>query len=205
MPKGLLYFLPWTLLLPFLRWNRFPEGRARATAIGLAAGIAFSFVAVSLLPGSLPRYTMPLLGAAAWGLAFALRHEAIAFLRDLPRKITLAVAVICLAMLVYGFAIVPRREAKAKIRPLGERINAVVPPNERLYAINPDYQPHFFYVDAPVIYVNSLAELPAQARFIWSDAVDADTLKAEGAVARLTLRDYRRWGGVILERKPAQP
>ena len=32
-------------------------------------------------------------------------------------------------------------------------INAVVPPNETLYAVDPDYQPVFFYVNAPLEYV----------------------------------------------------
>jgi 4-amino-4-deoxy-L-arabinose transferase-like glycosyltransferase len=63
IPRGLAYFLPWTLLLGWALWRRpaFASERAMRIASGLAWGIALSFLAISLLPGSLARYTMPLL------------------------------------------------------------------------------------------------------------------------------------------------
>jgi len=37
------------------------------------------------------------------------------------------------------------------------------PTNETLYAVNPDYQPVFFYVKAPVHYVSHVKNLPQDA------------------------------------------
>jgi hypothetical protein len=40
-----------------------------------------------------------------------------------------------------------------------------VPQTETLYAVNPDYQPVFFYVKAPVQYVSSVKTLPPNVRY----------------------------------------
>ena len=44
-------------------------------------------------------------------------------------------------------------------------INSVVSPNETLYAVDPEYQPVFFYVKAPLEYVSDVQELPADAHY----------------------------------------
>ncbi|PYJ01596.1 MAG: hypothetical protein DMF00_04425 [Verrucomicrobia bacterium] len=40
-----------------------------------------------------------------------------------------------------------------------------MPTNEILYAVNPDYQPVFFYVKAPVRYVSYVENLPHDAHY----------------------------------------
>jgi hypothetical protein len=45
---------------------------------------------------------------------------------------------------------------RQQVKKAAAEINALVPPNETLYAVNPDYQPVFFYVKAPVQYVSDV-------------------------------------------------
>jgi hypothetical protein len=54
---------------------------------------------------------------------------------------------------------------RQQVKRAAAEINAVVSPNETLYAVNPDYQPVFFYIKAPVTYVSDIKELPADTRY----------------------------------------
>jgi hypothetical protein len=51
------------------------------------------------------------------------------------------------------------------VKKAAAEINALVPANETLYAVNPDYQPVFFYVKPPVKYVGYIRKLPADTRY----------------------------------------
>ena len=54
---------------------------------------------------------------------------------------------------------------RQQVKKAAAEINALVPPNETLYAVNPDYQPVFFYVKAPVQYVSHVKNLPRNVRY----------------------------------------
>jgi len=54
---------------------------------------------------------------------------------------------------------------RQQVKKAAAEINALVPANETLYAVNPDYQPVFFYVKPPVKYVSHIRKLPADARY----------------------------------------
>ena len=69
IPRGLMYFLPWLLLFPFARFSKFHDESHRQLARALAWGIAVPFVAVNLVPGSVARYSMPVIVEASWLLA----------------------------------------------------------------------------------------------------------------------------------------
>jgi hypothetical protein len=60
---------------------------------------------------------------------------------------------------------VPRLQARQKIKPIAVKIEAVIPGQERLYAVDPDYQPFLFYVRRPIVYVSRVADLPSNARY----------------------------------------
>ena len=141
IPRGLGYFLPWTLLLGWavVRRPTFANDRTARIAAGLASGVAISFFAVSLLPGALPRYTMPLLVPATWFVALLLAdaHWELPRWLDLrrptalPRQLRLPAVlalVACLGVVIYALAVVPLRQQRAKVRPIAAQINAVVPP-----------------------------------------------------------------------------
>src|SRR5205809_6034346 len=77
IPRGLIYFLPWVLLFPFVRFSAFHDYAAQRLARGLAWGIAVPFVALSLVPGALPRYSMPVIAPASWLLAMSCTGQAL--------------------------------------------------------------------------------------------------------------------------------
>src|SRR5262249_8498796 len=54
---------------------------------------------------------------------------------------------------------------RQQVKRAAAEINALVPQNETLYAVNPDYQPVFFYVKAPVQYVSYVRNLPRNVRY----------------------------------------
>ncbi len=185
IPRGLGYFLPWTLLIFFGK---------RSVSSGLFWGIAISFLAVSLIPGSLARYTMPLLVPAAWLAAI--------FLRERQRLVFVTTAIVCVAMLIYGFAATPFLRQREKVRNIAAQINAALPPDVPLYAIDPDYQPALFYVRDPIVYLSRVGELPAGARFLLVQPADeAEALRGGRALVRL--RDYRKKEVIVVERTPA--
>jgi hypothetical protein len=54
---------------------------------------------------------------------------------------------------------------RQQVKKAAAEINALVPTNDTLYAVNPDYQPVFFYVKAPVQYVSDVENLPGSVRY----------------------------------------
>ncbi|MGI8436658.1 MAG: ArnT family glycosyltransferase [Chthoniobacterales bacterium] len=193
IPRGLGYFLPWTLLVPVF-WRK--QRPATDVVVGLACGIAVPFVVVSLLPGALSRYNMPLLAPSAWLMAMLLGGE----LRW-PRLIT---ALTCVVMIGYGFAVTPFLGRREKVRNIAARINQAIPPNETLYAVDPDYQPWLFYVREPLVYLPELTDVPADARDILVQGQDEDAVRESRQWwprrARIVLRvqDYRKRSATLL-------
>jgi hypothetical protein len=61
---------------------------------------------------------------------------------------------------------------RQQVKKAAAEINALVPANEALYAVNPDYQPVFFYVKAHVEYVSNVNKLPVDARYFLVRADD---------------------------------
>ncbi|MFN2475322.1 MAG: ArnT family glycosyltransferase, partial [Chthoniobacterales bacterium] len=208
IPRSVGYFLPWTFLLLFLPRAVFADDRAAKMASGLAWGTALSFIGVSLLPGALARYTMPLLGAASWLAAMLLTAERF----DLPRWLrprrpsgvlpalrlpVIVAAIAAVAIALYAVAAIPYLKKREKVRNLAQQINAAVSANEPLYAVDPDYQPFLFYVRDPIIYVPRVADLPTTAREVLVQARDESealqSVKWQPLTPRavLRLKDYR--------------
>ncbi|MBA3881390.1 MAG: glycosyltransferase family 39 protein [Chthoniobacterales bacterium] len=215
IPRGLAYFLPWTILLAFMSSARFAGERDAGMASGLAWGIALSFITVSLVPGALPRYTMPLLAAAAWLVAMLITAETFdlpAWLRPRPmariplelRVPAFVAAAVCLAIAVYAFAAMPFLKKRQKVRNIAAQINAALTPGQPLYAIDPDYQPSLFYVRDPIIYVPRVLDLPPEAREVLVQARDeaaatsSDRWEPMKAHPVLRLRDYRNKSVTLL-------
>ena len=55
--------------------------------------------------------------------------------------------------------------SRQKVKNIAAQINAAVPAGETLYAIDPNYQPFFFYMHSPVKYLSSVEELPWETRY----------------------------------------
>jgi 4-amino-4-deoxy-L-arabinose transferase-like glycosyltransferase len=174
----------------------------------LLAGIAIPFAIVNLMPGALPRFVMPSLAPAAWWFGELLSQESLHWPRWLGGKnfsahlrnriFVIVTAVVCVSMLAYATLIVPRLYHREKIKTHARQINAIVPASVPLYAVDPDYQPYLFYVNAPVRYVSSINELPPDTKFFLvqpeNEEEAARTNHWAPARTQLVLRiiDYRK-------------
>jgi hypothetical protein len=97
---------------------------------------------------------------------------------------------------------------RQQVKSAAAEINALVPPSETLYAVNPDYQPVFFYLKAPVQYVSDVKELPRNVHyFLVRGENDAEALAAQKwaplrarPIARV--RDYSKREMVLFKVAP---
>ncbi|HEX4653688.1 MAG TPA: glycosyltransferase family 39 protein [Candidatus Udaeobacter sp.] len=172
IPRAATYFLPWVLLLPFVRFSKFQNATQRRFARGLGWGITVSFLAVNLVPGSIARYSMPVITPACWLLAMTYVGHALQWPqirrrgdRDWNRLVAAFVAVgLAIGAIGYPLTAIVLKN-RQQVKKAAAEINAIVPPTETLYAIDPDYQPVFFYVNAPLKYVSHIEKLPPDTHY----------------------------------------
>jgi 4-amino-4-deoxy-L-arabinose transferase-like glycosyltransferase len=177
IPRGLAYFLPWTLLLPLVRGVELRTSCETNLLRALIWGCAVPFLVVNLLPGALPRYSMPILVPASWLLAMTLTASEVRLpawwrawqIPPAQRRLRL---VICTAIAagigicLYAVAVVPALQRRSKVKPTAAQIDALVPKSEALYAVDPDYQPFLFYMISRLVYVSRIDDLPLNARYL---------------------------------------
>jgi hypothetical protein len=110
-----------------------------------------------LVPGMLPRYTLPLIIPYSLLLALLLKAE----LKEGILRWPLAVA--CLTgtgMLAYGVLFAPRIAAHGYARDFAAKVNAVKPAESPIYIFNPAVQPEIFYIRGPLLFADGVKELP---------------------------------------------
>jgi 4-amino-4-deoxy-L-arabinose transferase-like glycosyltransferase len=169
-PRAFAYFLPWILLLPFIRLSKIADPLQRNVAYGLAWGSIVPLVVVLLIPGTLPRYILPLEAPFCWIAGSAIANEAFQWTIKgirVPRALIfslVAIGVIA-AMIIFPLRSVTYLKRHERIKPIAAQINALLPSGQRLYAIDPDFQPYLFYVRAPITYLTTLDELPTDAHY----------------------------------------
>jgi 4-amino-4-deoxy-L-arabinose transferase-like glycosyltransferase len=172
IPRGLAYFLPWTLLLPLVLKIKWPTASERNLARALSWGAGLPFLVVNLLPGGLPRYSMPALVPACWLMAMTLSAPEVQWRGKIMeagkrRRFVIGTAIAASVLLcLYAIAVVPSLQKRAKIKPIAAKIDGHVPKEETLYALDPSYQPFLFYVQSHLVYVSRLDEIPADARYL---------------------------------------
>ena len=169
-PRGFAYLLPWVLFLPFIRLSKIADPLQRSLAYGLAWGSIIPFVIVLLIPGTLPRYILPLEAPFCWIVGSAVANGAFQWsikgLR-IPRALIfsfVAIGVIA-ATVIFPLRSVTYLKRHERIKPIAAQINALLPSEQQLYAIDPDFQPYLFYVRAPITYLRALDELPSDAHY----------------------------------------
>jgi 4-amino-4-deoxy-L-arabinose transferase-like glycosyltransferase len=171
IPRSLIYFLPWILLFPFMRFSKLHDEARSRLARALSWGTAIPFVAVNLAPGAIARYSMPAIVPASWLLGMICAGDALEWPRRPTKRLAwtnVTVAFVGLGLVIgaVGYpvtaVILTNRQ---QVKKAAAEINALVPTNEILFAVNPDYQPVFFYVKAPVNYVSNVANLPDDVRY----------------------------------------
>ena len=174
IPRSLVYFLPWLVLLPFLRSSKFRDHNQRHLAHALAWGTVLPFLIVNLVPGSVARYSMPYLVPASWLLAMSYADGALHW----PGKIGVAsenpfakvvTAFIGLGLVVGGIGYPLTALAlrgRQQVTKAAATINAALPGDEVVYSVNPRYVPVLFYIKAPLKYVSSVADLPNETHYL---------------------------------------
>jgi 4-amino-4-deoxy-L-arabinose transferase-like glycosyltransferase len=172
IPRGLIYFLPWLVLFPFARFSKFHDESEQRLTRALCWGTAVPFVAVNLVPGAVARYSMPAIVPASWLLGMICVGNALQWPRRsiknerLFDKIVAAFVGIGLVIGAIGYPVTAVvLKDRQQVKKAAAEINALVPTSETLYAVNPDYQPVFFYINAPVRYVSYVKNLPRDVRY----------------------------------------
>jgi 4-amino-4-deoxy-L-arabinose transferase-like glycosyltransferase len=215
IPRGLIYFLPWLLLFPFARFSKLQEQSEQRLARALSWGTAVPFLAVNLVPGGLARYSMPAIVPASWLLGIICAGNALQWprrwMKDDRIWARIVAAFVGLGLMIgaigYPVTAVVLRD-RQQVKKAAEKINALVSPNETLYAVNPDYQPVFFYVKAPVRYVRDVENLPRNVRYFLvrnnneAKAVAAETWTPLRAKPIARVRDYSKREMVLFKVEP---
>lgn len=181
VPRALIYFLPWLLFLPLVRLNKIQDAPHRALARALIWATAVPFVLIALIPGAAARYSLPVIAPFCWLMALAFAEDAFSIPTWLQQRFTIhdtrytnlwfrfGVPLVALAvaagLIGYPLAAMLVYKHRPKIKNIADAVNAVVPPNETLYAVDARYQPFFFYAHSPVKYVLRLVDLPQDTRY----------------------------------------
>jgi hypothetical protein len=110
-----------------------------------------------------------------------------------PPRLVWAVAIV---VALAGMIAFPLRSAtvlreKSIFRAEAARVNAIVPADETLYAVDPRFQPYLLYIAARVRYLPMLAELPPDARYFVVHPDHRDAVSALPTKPRLLLRTNR--------------
>jgi 4-amino-4-deoxy-L-arabinose transferase-like glycosyltransferase len=220
IPRSLGYFLPWLLLMPLVASAKFSSERQAAIGRGLVWGIVLPLITIDLIPGSLPRYVMPLVAPAAWLLAATLTTENLEWPKwlggrklsppDRQRTVALIAIIACFCVGIYAFFIVPRLQKTQKVKALAARLNALIPDSQPLYAVDPDYQPVLFYVRGPLVYVSTIKDLPEATRYFLvrpERELEAETSQHWAPLHPKPLqefKDYRNWRVILFQVTPAE-
>ena len=192
-PRGFGYLLPWLFVLPFIRLGKIAP---QHVATGLALGAAIPFAIVLLLPGTIPRYILPVIVPVCVLIGLAVRDNAFDWrLRSIyiPARAPWAFVAIFVVVSATIFAARSATTLKnhPKVRPIATQVNALVPSTEPLYAVVPLFQPYLFYVHSPVRYVNGVGELPPSARFFITGPTERAKANSSKAELLLETPEYR--------------
>jgi 4-amino-4-deoxy-L-arabinose transferase-like glycosyltransferase len=198
IPRALGDQLPWLLLLLPL-WRRTtggppvpptPDRRAAGgTLRAVALAVADCFFAVLLIPGTLPRYVLPLGAPIALLLAAALEQSG--RVAQPVRLVVRLTAIIAAAMILYALFVVPRLNARDDLRPLAAQIDAAIPSGDSLILHDIGYQPAIFYLRTPYRYAPRTEDIPRDSRWVVARASERRKLETQ----RPDLRFGRSVGG----------
>ncbi len=224
IPRGLAYFLPWTLLLPLVPGAEQSSARETNLHRALIFGCAVPFLIVNLLPGALPRYSMPVLVPAAWLMAMTLTANkirpparwpwpifSINWKSVLPKFILGFGSLVALLGAIYLLWLVPALRQRSKVKSVAARIDLVMSGSEPLYAVDPDYQPFLFYIKRRVMYASRIDDVPLTARYVLvrpekeNELVKSERWAPRHARRVLDVTDYRTQTVILAEIASADP
>jgi 4-amino-4-deoxy-L-arabinose transferase-like glycosyltransferase len=213
VPRALVYFLPWLILVPFVRFSKFHDDTQRQLAHGLAWGTLVPFLAVNLVPGAVARYSMPFLVPASWLLAMIYAGGALRWPGKLQvgsdlvwAKVVTVFVVLALVIGGIGYPLAALvLHNRQQVTRVAATVNGIVPASERLYVVNPHYQPVLFYVKAPLEYVHSITDLPAETHYFLvraekgREAATTEKWSPRRAHELARVRDYSKREMILFE------
>ncbi|MDB6147483.1 MAG: hypothetical protein JWO45_1147 [Spartobacteria bacterium] len=198
-------FLPWVIFLPALRLRKLPE-KQREIATALLWSAALPLIVIGVMPATAPRYLLPVVTPFCWLVAMAFAEDALArpgWLAQPGQSLWSRVGAVLAAIIVVGslafypIAAIAARH-REKVRPVAAKINAVVAPSETIYAVDPNYQPFFFYTRAHLVYLDSFEDIPVKAGYFLirpdreERAVTSERWSPRHAHPKLRVTDYRK-------------
>ncbi len=158
--RSLVNFLPWVLALP-LFWRRSTlerlTERDRLLIEAARCPIVVCAFVLMLIPGMLPRYTLPLVIPYALLLALLLKAE---FANASLRWPLAAACLTGAGMSAYGCFFAPRVAAHGFARDFAAQVNAVMPAGSPIYIFDPSVQPEIFYIHGGLMFQDSVKSLP---------------------------------------------
>jgi len=180
VPRSLIYFLPWLVMVPFVHFSRFHDEERRRLARALAWGIVVPLLAIELVPGGVSRYSMPYLVPASWLLAMGYADGTLRWPGEKPMgnkrvwaKVVIAFVLLGVVIGGVGYPVTALAlRGRQRVTRAAAIINAALPANETVYAVNPRYVPVLFYIREPLEYVSNVADLPGDTHYF---LVRADT------------------------------
>ena len=213
IPRALGQFLPWILFVPFLRFRRFGNEHRKNLAGALAWAAAVPLIGIGLIPGAAPRYTLPVVTPFCWLMALAFVEDAFtqpagtsSQSRPLWSRLGLAIVAVMAAGALIAYPIAARvMKGRQKIENLAARFNQVVPKNETVYVVDPNYQPFLFYARPHLVYVDSLEGVPIRCHYLLvrpgneQEAVTTRRWSPHRAEVLLRLTDYRKETVILLK------
>ncbi len=165
LPRALGNFLPWLVFVP-LWWKRDSAADADAQLFrGMRNATVLCFGVLMLIPGVLPRYTLPLFAPAGLLMAIALSAASPRLTsgwqkivgwgstsRLSPAVLALRTALLMgVLMVLFAILFVPRMNRKT--RAFASKIEEVRPNGQELVVLDAGFQPALFYLRAPLRYV----------------------------------------------------
>ena len=69
-------------------------------------------------------------------------------------------------MWTYVIAVVPRMHQRQRIKRLAAQVESNIPNGETIYALDPNYQPIFFYMTSKLVYAGDIEEVPTDAKYL---------------------------------------
>jgi 4-amino-4-deoxy-L-arabinose transferase-like glycosyltransferase len=199
-------FAPWIIFVPLLRFRKFDETEDRRIAQAMAWSAAVPLLAVSVLPISAARYSLPAAAPFCWLMGLAFGRDAFASMSWLvPRYRTLwlrvgkpIVWIVAVGAAITFPLLAYRANQHQKVRPIAAKVNAGIPVGETLYVVNVGYQPFLFYVRAPVKYLDEIASLPQSGHFLVvrgnreDEVAGSEVLAPRHPVVISRVTDYRQ-------------
>jgi 4-amino-4-deoxy-L-arabinose transferase-like glycosyltransferase len=198
--RSLVNFLPWALALP-LFWRRATLARLcdrdRLLVEASRWPIVICAFALMLIPGMLPRYTLPLVIPYALLLALLLkaRMAETAETENASLRWPLAAASLTAAgMLIYASFFASRVAAHGFARDFAAQVNAVMPPGSPICIFDPSVQPEIFYIDGRLSFQYSVKALPNDVAWLLAPASALKALRGKFRDVRI-LAQPRDQGG----------